>query len=738
MEPHRTLKRQLRKCQGPDGTIDVERLIGLVSLTYQEDEDDRRRTDRSIQLMAGEIEYSNNGLAVATGKLRSTLESMQHGIMMVSAGGIVEVANHMACELLGLPERFAAPPYPLSELIAELGEANVALDEHNTAVLEHVSGRIVEIHQAAAGQGGIVLLIEDITADRQKESALRRAESEYRSLFENSVYGIYRDTLEGQPLRANPALAEINGYASEREHIEAVDRHGGNWYVEPGRAEEFRRILDQDGRVKDLVSEVYRHATSERLWITENAWLVRDENGVPVCIEGTIQDATERISAENALNQLANIDGLTGAKSRNSFMSRLARDVLKPDSPFVLYCVDLDMFKDVNDVFGHAAGDAVLRTVSERLVALAGPQAIVARLGGDEFAILSSFCDYTADPEWLARAIVEAMRVAVEIGGRNHYLGASVGIAEFPRHGDSAEALLKHADTALYEAKAAGRNGWRLFDHQLRMSIEHRKEIENNLRGAIAKQELSLHYQAIVEAETLNVSGFEGLMRWNNPALGETSPAEFIPVAEQSGLMIELGAWAISRACEESRAFGSQMEFSVNVSANQFRSPGFLAHIEGELGRFNIAPQRMILEITESVLVSNRTAARNMLFSLNKLGVQIAIDDFGTGYSSLGYLQHLPIAIVKIDQSFVAGMLEQRANRAVIRAVLGIGRDLGIKIVAEGVETIGQAKALRDEGCQFMQGFLFSRPKPLTEAISDLATGLLGGQPGVHPLRKKA
>jgi predicted signal transduction protein with EAL and GGDEF domain len=379
-----------------------------------------------------------------------------------------------------------------------------------------------------------------------------------------------------------------------------------------------------------------------------------------------------------------------------------------------------------------------LRTVSERLEVLAGPQSIVARLGGDEFAILSAASEDIEDPERMARAVVAAMRIAVEIAGSSHYLGASVGIAEYPRHGDSAEALLKHADTALYEAKAAGRNGWRLFDHQLRTAIEHRKDIENNLRNAIANNELALHYQAIVEADTLKVAGFEGLMRWHSAVLGEVSPTEFIPVAEQSGLMTELGAWAISRACEEATAFGSQMEFSVNVSANQFRSPGFLAHVEGELNRCNIAPQRMILEITESVLVSNRTAARNLLFSLNRLGVQIAIDDFGTGYSSLGYLQHLPIAIVKIDRSFVAGMLEQRANRAVIRAVLGIGRDLGIKIVAEGVETEGQAKALRDEGCRFMQGFLYSRPKPLTEAISDLATGLLGRPPGATAGRKTA
>jgi diguanylate cyclase (GGDEF)-like protein len=396
----------------------------------------------------------------------------------------------------------------------------------------------------------------------------------------------------------------------------------------------------------------------------------------------------------------------------------------------VLYCVDLDMFKDINDVFGHAAGDHVLKTIAGRLVGLVEPGCLVARLGGDEFAILSTSTVDVRNPELLGQSIVEAMQDPVTFEGRNHVVPASAGIAVFPRHGATASELLRNADTALYDAKARGRNRWRLFDQDLRQVLAQRMEIETNLRGAASRGELELYYQAIYDIDSREVSAFEGLMRWHSPKMGRVMPSEFITVAEQTGLMMDMGAWAISRACEDASIFHKDVRFSVNVSASQFRAPGLVAHVAHELDRFGVSPDRIVLEITESVLVSHESAARNLLNDLRRLGVQIAIDDFGTGYSSLSYLQHLPINAVKIDRSFVAGMLDQKANRAVIRAVMGIGRDLGIRVVAEGVETEEQAQALRNEGCRYVQGFLFSRPKPLADVVADLAAARLGRKPG--------
>jgi predicted signal transduction protein with EAL and GGDEF domain len=328
------------------------------------------------------------------------------------------------------------------------------------------------------------------------------------------------------------------------------------------------------------------------------------------------------------------------------------------------------------------------------------------------------------------------MRVAVPVEGRNHYVGASVGIALFPAHGHTAEELLRSADMALYAAKAAGRNGWRLFDSELRDTLEHRKRLEDELRGALDRDEIDLHYQPVMGAGN-KLLGFESLMRWNHPVLGNVPPSEFIPIAEKSGLMGKLGSYAITRACEAISLLPKPLSVGVNVSANQFRMPGFFAHVQRELNRLDLDPHRLTLEITESVLVDSEKIAGNLLGDLRKLGVKIAIDDFGTGYSSLSYLQHFPINAVKIDRSFVAGMANQRANMAVIRAVIGIGRDLDIDVIAEGIETAEQAAMLGREGCTMLQGYLFGRPKPLTEAVADLAVQLLGDT-GPEPLRKTA
>jgi diguanylate cyclase (GGDEF)-like protein/PAS domain S-box-containing protein len=720
---HRILQRQLRRSTRPDGSVDLEALLALVSRTYAEDEDDNRRTDRSIQLMVDELDAANASLSHATGQLQLTLESIQHGIMMINARGRIDVCNAKARELLGLPEEIAVGA-AFADLAVWLTRFELVQEAAAAATISVGGDRFIDIHVRPTAQQGSVVVIEDVSADRRRERALRQTESEYRSLFENSVHGIYRDTLDGRSVRVNPALAALNGYAGEQEQIDDVGHHSGDWYVEPGRYAEFQRLLERDGRVKDFVSEVRRHKTGQRVWITENAWYVRDADGHPLFVEGTIQDASERIAAHEAMTRLANVDGLTGAKSRFRFMQRLDEEVAKTGRSFVLYCIDLDMFKDVNDVFGHAAGDAVLKAVSERLSALVGPRDAVARLGGDEFAILSSGPANVDEPERLARLIVEAMRVAVSVDGRDHYVGASVGIATFPAHGGSSEELLKNADTALYEVKSSGRNDWRLFDRELRASLENRKRLEDGLRTALDRGEIDLHFQPIVRAAG-GLVAFEGLMRWTHPQFGRVPPSEFIPIAEQSGLMSDLGAFAITRACEAARAIPAPLKVGVNVSVNQFRMPGFLAHVESELKRCSVEPQRLTLEITESVLVESQKVARGLLADLRRIGVRIAIDDFGTGYSSLSYLQHFPINVVKIDRSFVAGMSSQKANISVIRAIIGIGKDLGIQIVAEGIETEDQAAALRAEGCDLLQGYLFGRPKPLPEATADLALELL-------------
>jgi diguanylate cyclase (GGDEF)-like protein/PAS domain S-box-containing protein len=732
---HRLLDRQIRKASANGGTLDIDELLRLVSLTYTEDEEDSRRTDRSIQLMVDELDAANHSLTHAGEQLKLTLESVQHGIMMIDAGARISVCNAQARELLALPDSITiGSPFP--DLVDWFNHFDVLGENDGAATITISEACDVEVHVRPTAQQGCVIVIENVTADRLRERALLQAEAEYRSLFDNSVHGIYRHRLDGTQIRVNPALAQFNGFANEAEQIASPKVRTGSWYVDPARAAEFKTLMERDGRVKDFVSQVRRHATGEAVWITENAWYVRDAEGKPSFIEGTIQDASERIASQETMSRLANVDALTGAKSRFRFMQRLREEVATTTNRFVLYCIDLDMFKDVNDVFGHAAGDAVLKSVTDRLFRIVNGGAIVARLGGDEFAILSSTHSDIEAPEALARTIVEAMRVAVPVEGRNHYVGASVGIALFPAHGHTAEELLRSADMALYAAKAAGRNGWRLFDSELRDTLEHRKRLEDELRGALDRDEIDLHYQPVMGAGN-KLLGFESLMRWNHPVLGNVPPSEFIPIAEKSGLMGKLGSYAITRACEAISLLPKPLSVGVNVSANQFRMPGFFAHVQRELNRLDLDPHRLTLEITESVLVDSEKIAGNLLGDLRKLGVKIAIDDFGTGYSSLSYLQHFPINAVKIDRSFVAGMANQRANMAVIRAVIGIGRDLDIDVIAEGIETAEQAAMLGREGCTMLQGYLFGRPKPLTEAVADLAVQLLGDT-GPEPLRKTA
>jgi diguanylate cyclase (GGDEF)-like protein/PAS domain S-box-containing protein len=589
--------------------------------------------------------------------------------------------------------------------------------------------RFIELDLQKLEDGSAALLIEDITAHRLREIALLQAETEYRSLFEHSVYGIYRDTLDGKPVRANPALAALNGYASEEEYITAVAGSTINWYVDADRAEEFQKMLETEGRVKDLVSEVYRHKTRERLWITENAWYVRDKDGQPVFIEGTIQDATERMQAISEIERLANCDPLTGAANRFQFLKMLRRQIATARTRLVLFCIDLDHFKEVNDTLGHAAGDFVLQTVTQRLTEIVYGKASVARLGGDEFAIVVKTEEGTRDTIATAARIVHTLNQPIEHDGHSLVVGASVGAAISPDHGTTAEELLSNADLALYQVKASGRNGHYVFDYSLKEAVSLRKEIGRELRSALENNELELYYQPIVSAQDGRIVSVEALLRWNHPRRGLLLPGNFVPVAEEAGLMSELGAWVIARACEDAKHFPDQISVSANISATQLRSPKIISQIAQTLEKTGFAPQRLELEVTETAILANQTNAQHVLAEIRLRGVRIALDDFGIGYSSLSYLQRFAFNTVKIDRSFVAGMIDQPANLAIVRAILAIGRDLGISVVAEGVETEHQLAALRTEGCPLVQGYLIGVPRSFSDTMTDLALRQLPYQP---------
>lgn len=603
-------------------------------------------------------------------------------------------------------------------------------EDAGAELLAQVSGAYHEIDQVLHGVTQTLpsFMLEKLgSLDGASDLTQRSVEAEYRSLFENALCGIYRDLLDGSPVRCNPALAALNGYDSEDAYLTAVTGQHGAWYVDPARSDEFRRRLREEGRVHDFVSEVYRHKTRERFWITENAWYVLDRAGQPIFIEGTIQDATERMDAMAIVERQANVDALTGLASRFRFMNQLMAATGNAEKNCTLFSIDLDRFKEVNDQLGHAAGDAVLRASAERLRAIAEGVALVARLGGDEFALLLEGAFRDADIEVLAGHIVDALREPVEIFGRNVMTGASVGVASFPAHAADYEELLANADLSLYQVKMSGRLGFRLFDSHLRMRRTEHQEIEAELKRAILADELELYYQPIVNAGTGAVEAYEALMRWNHPARGFLQPGQFIPVAEEAGLMTELGNWAIRRACAQAILLPDHIQVAVNVSPNQFRSTSIVSNLREALAATGLDAKRLVLEVTESVILSSETIADKVLGDLLATGAQLALDDFGTGYSSLTSLQRYKFSKVKIDRSFVSGLPNDPANLAIVRAVLGIGQDLGVDVVAEGVEHNTEADALSREGCISMQGYLFGKPAAFSDIVANLAvTGLRG------------
>jgi diguanylate cyclase (GGDEF)-like protein/PAS domain S-box-containing protein len=648
--------------------------------------------------------------------------------MVVDRHGSVLLCNTLARQLLELPAEASQTPFEIRYALPRLRSSEVVpRADGSGATLKRSDGRIIDIHIDFLPGGGKAIAIEDITSEQQRVADLRQAEAEYRSLFDNAVCGIYRDRLDGTPMRANRALVQFNGYDTEEEYLRCVTMSGGNWYVDPERMKLFHHLMKTNGQVRDLVSEVYSHKLKKKYWITENAWYVRDADGTPIYIEGTIQDATERVEGMAAIERQANTDPLTGAGSRFYFMNRIADLTRDPGSVFVLFAVDLDKFKVVNDLLGHPAGDAVLKAVVSRLRAVVGSAATVARLGGDEFAVIIPGNPATINADMTAQAIVNAMREPVEFAGQKISIGASVGVAAYPAHASNAKELLTYADLALYQVKSRGRNGACMFTPAMEENQRRRKALEDELREAIPADELELYYQPIIDLRDGATLGYEALLRWNHPRRGFLPPGQFIQIAEEAGLMTELGNWAIHRACRQASLLPSHLSVAVNVSPNQFHSSGIVEEVQHALQISGLAPSRLTLELTETAILSSEVLASQLIDGLLALGIKLALDDFGTGYSSLSYLQRYAFSKVKIDRSFVVGIESKPANLAIIRAVRNLASDLGMETIVEGVETQEQSAILQAEGCMFLQGYLYGRPKPFTDVAIDNA---------VHNLRE--
>ncbi|MFM0057190.1 putative bifunctional diguanylate cyclase/phosphodiesterase [Paraburkholderia phytofirmans] len=553
---------------------------------------------------------------------------------------------------------------------------------------------------------------------------LAHSEEHHRLVVDHLIEGIVVQSRDGIVLACNPsaqrilrATPQIVGRSIHTVMVRAY-HEDGSLVVDAARP--TAQVLSTGKPVLGVTIGV-ELIGGDIVWITENVVpIIKPGESEPSSVLISFTDIGPVREAQRQLKFLATRDSLTGLYNR-AYLTERMRDLFTPDmssgmgelaSVAVLF-VDLDGFKKVNDTAGHEAGDSLLCSVAERLSACISPEDTLARVGGDEFVIVISAYENTGHLIGLARRILDMIAVPFAVADNEYYLGASIGISRFPEDGQDVATLMRNADSAMYHAKQRGRNNFQFFTAELNQHLQRRFTIEQSLRRALAGNELSLVYQPIVDSRDGRTIGAEALLRWYNSELGNVSPGEFIPVAEDAGLIVEIGDFVLARACEQvaqwRRTLAPELIVAVNLSPRQFND-GLVERIERCLAQSGLEPTALELEITERLLMSDSETVLPMLSALNAMGVRISVDDFGTGYSSLSYLKRFPLHNLKIDRSFVAGLPDHRDSIAITQAVVAMAHSLGMNVTAEGVETAEQAAFLRAIDCDKQQGYLYSRP----------------------------
>lgn len=552
----------------------------------------------------------------------------------------------------------------------------------------------------------------------QVNTKLLKSETRYRSIFESLVDIYFEITQEGELIELSPSIQSILGYSSGS----VLNSCLWDYCENRDQADELRDLLQWGGRVVDW--EVNIKASDGGVVACAITAQVDSNSEEDVkWVHGTIRDIRERKQAEAKIEHQAYYDALTDLPNRISLNQRL--DLILTRSKRKQYngsllLIDLDRFKTINDALGHSVGDALLKEVAIRLTTTAYNADTVARIGGDEFVVLLS--DVGGDAQTAARRaqdiaerILQSLSDAYHINDHELYITPSIGITLFPMQQEDAEAVLRHGDTAMYQAKEAGRNAIRFFLPGMQDEVDERLAMEKDLRGALEREELELYFQPQVNS-TGKIFGAEGLLRWIHPERGMVPPDKFIPISEETGLILPIGEWVLMTACQYLRSwqdgpFGDSLQhIAVNVSPWQFRQPDFPSQVERVLAQTGADPRRLGIELTEGVVIDNVADTITKMASLKELGVKISIDDFGTGYSSLSYLKSLPVDILKIDRSFVNDVIVDESDAAIVETIISMAGHLGMSVVAEGVETQDQLNFLNRSGCDSYQGYYFSRP----------------------------
>ncbi len=566
---------------------------------------------------------------------------------------------------------------------------------------------------------GLLCTIEDITASREAGEKLR-LQSRALDASVNAILITRRAGNDDVIEYANPAFARISGY----ELAEVIGRDCRFLQGSDREQEGIYALRDALGAFREVTVVLRNYRKDGTLfWNQLHVAPVLDQHGATTHWVGVINDITAAMRYQQELEHQSTHDALTGLPNRNLFQDRLEQAIAyaaRYGHQLWVVVLDLDNFKLINDTLGHAVGDSLLQTVAGRLRSALRDSDTVARLGGDEFILLlpdqPGQTDGTLSPRTV-QAVLDAVSAPMRLGAHDLALTCSMGVSVYPRDGDTAPSLFKHADIALYRAKDGGRNQLQFYTSEMNARVTERTLIEGHLRNALTRHEFLLYFQPRVDCATGRVAGLEALLRWRQPELGLVPPDRFIGVAEETGRILEIGGWVLYEACRQARVWQvaglPKVPVAVNVSVRQFRQAGFVQEVLGALEAAGLAPEYLELELTESLMMQNIESVIVAMRQLKELGVRLSIDDFGTGYSSLSYLRRFPLDYLKIDRSFVRDMLNDAPGSAIVRSMITLGHSLGCRIIAEGVETRDQLGYLTQEGCDEIQGYLCSRPVPV-------------------------
>ena len=718
-----------------DGTLDRRRLREHVfGVPAARRTLERIRPVEALRRAQREAEDAISQARSAHARLREAIDILPQGIVFLDADGRYILWNKRYADIYqGSRDLFevgarledtlrigvARGEYPDAvgredEWIAErLARLRNPGERHEQRLAD---GRWIMIEERQTGDGGSIGLRVDITEMKQREAS-------FRLLFESNPVPMFVYSRDSQSiLAANDAALKHYGYA--RSDILAMalrDIH------EPG---EYVALREFSGPASDRhAGRTWKHRKADGTFI-DVAIYAREltHERIPAVLIAAI-DITERKRAEARVAHMAHHDALTGLPNRVLLRLRMdeaLRSARRSAGGFAVLCLDLDNFKAVNDTLGHPSGDLLLQQVAGRIRAAVRSHDVAARFGGDEFAILQSDVDNPSAISDLAQRLLAAIGEPYDLGGHLVLVGVSIGIAVAPADGDDADRLLKSADMALYRAKADGKGSFRFFEAEMDARLQARRRLEIDLRTALHGHELQVHYQPLVDLTTGAVSGLEALLRWPHPERGLIPPSEFIPVAEETGLIETIGAYALQRACADATLWPEHVKLAVNLSPLQFRTGNLFDSVHRALQQSGLPPKRLELEITETLLLERADYVLSVLHALRALGVRISMDDFGTGYSSLSYLRSFPFDKIKIDRSFVHNLGSNADSQAIVRAILSLGASLGICITAEGIESEADLACLRAHGCNEGQGYLFSKPRPQSEILELLSAQSMG------------